>query len=98
MSHVLGITPLNDVTEREMGYDYTQVTYCKSFDTFTSFGPVIDTEIDPDNTVVRTYLNGEKVQEGYTKKSDIFLCVYCLLFFKKQNTVSGRHYFNRNTF
>ena len=39
MKHVLGITPLNDVIEREMSYDYTQITYSKSFDTFTSFGP-----------------------------------------------------------
>lgn len=86
MSHVLGITPLNDVTEREMSYDYTQVTYCKSFDTFTSFGPVIDTEIDPDNAVVRTYLNGEKVQEGHTKDL-IFSCAYIVSYFSKSRTL-----------
>ena len=64
--HILGVTQLNDVTERQISYTPSLVTYSKAFDTFTSFGPFIDTEIDPDNAVVRTYLNGEKVQEGYT--------------------------------
>jgi len=86
MKHVLGITPLNDVTERNMGYNKPQVTYCKSFDTFTSFGPVVDTEINPDNTVVRTYLNGEKVQEGYTKDL-IFSCAYIVSYFSQSRTL-----------
>ena len=86
MNHVLGITPLNDVTERNMGYNKPQVTYCKSFDTFTSFGPVIDTEINPDNTVVRTYLNGKKVQEGFTKEL-VFSCAYIVSYFSKSRTL-----------
>jgi len=86
MKHVLGVTPLNDVTEREMSYDYTQVTYSKSFDTFTSFGPVIDTEINPDNTVIRTYLNGKKVQEGHTKDF-IFSCAYIVSYFSQSRTL-----------
>jgi len=86
MKHVLGVTPLNDVTERNMGYNKPQVTYCKSFDTFTSFGPVIDTEINPDNTVVRTYLNGEKVQEGHTKEL-IFSCAYIVSYFSQSRTL-----------
>ena len=46
-----------------------QLTYGKSFDTFAPIGPFIDTEIDPDDTIVRTYLNGEKMQEDYTSKT-----------------------------
>ena len=65
--HILGVTPLNDVTERVLSFTPSLVTYCKAFDTFTPFGPVIDTDIDPDCTIVRTYLNGEKVQEGNTQ-------------------------------
>ncbi len=84
--HILGITPLNDVTEREMSYNSTQVTYSKSFDTFTSFGPIIDTDIDPDNAVVRTYLNGEKVQEGNT--SDLlFNAAYIVSYFSQSRTL-----------
>ncbi|MDD3866764.1 MAG: fumarylacetoacetate hydrolase family protein [Eubacteriales bacterium] len=64
--HILGVTPLNDVTERLISQTPQLVTYSKAFDTFTSFGPVIDTDIDPDRAIVRTYLNGKKVQEGCT--------------------------------
>ena len=64
--HILGVTPLNDITERKISSTPSLVTYSKGFDTFTAFGPIIDTDIDPDNATVRTFLNGEKVQEGYT--------------------------------
>jgi 2-keto-4-pentenoate hydratase/2-oxohepta-3-ene-1,7-dioic acid hydratase in catechol pathway len=83
---IFGVTPLNDVTEREMSYTPTQVTYSKSFDTFTSFGPVIDTVIDPENTVIRTYLNGEQVQEGHTRDF-IFSCAYIVSYFSKGRTL-----------
>ena len=86
LHHVLGVTPLNDVTERELGYIKTQVTYCKSFDTFTSFGPVIDTDINPEDTVIRTYLNGEKVQEGYTKNF-LFSCAHIVSYFSQGRTL-----------
>lgn len=67
-SHILGVTACNDVTERDLMKWPLQLTYGKSFDTFAPFGPFIDTDVDPDNTIVRTYLNGEKVQEDYTSK------------------------------
>jgi 2-keto-4-pentenoate hydratase/2-oxohepta-3-ene-1,7-dioic acid hydratase in catechol pathway len=65
--YILGVTPLNDVTERKLSFTPSLVTFSKSFDTFTTFGPVIDTDIDPDNATVRTYLNGKLVQDGHTK-------------------------------
>ena len=84
--HIFGIMPLNDVTEREMSYNSTLVTYSKSFDTFSSYGPIIDTEIDPDNATVRTYLNGEKVQEG--NSSDLlFDAAYIVSFFSQGRTL-----------
>jgi len=86
MRHILGITPFNDVTEREMSYDHTQVTYSKSFDSFTSFGPVIDTTINPDNTIIRTFLNGEKVQEGNTNNF-LFSCAYIVSYFSQGRTL-----------
>jgi len=86
MEHVLGITPFNDVTEREMSSIISQITYSKSFDTFASFGPVIDTNIDPENAVIRTYLNGKKVQEGYTKNF-VFSCAYIVSYFSKSRTL-----------
>jgi len=86
LQHVLGITPLNDVTERDMSYTPTQVTYSKSFDTFTSFGPVIDTEINPENATLRTYLNGTKVQEGCSADF-IFSCAHIVSYFSKGRTL-----------
>jgi 2-keto-4-pentenoate hydratase/2-oxohepta-3-ene-1,7-dioic acid hydratase in catechol pathway len=65
--HILGVTPVNDLTERVLSFTPSLVTYCKAFDTFNPFGPIIDTDIDPDDTTIRTYLNGEKVQEGHTR-------------------------------
>ena len=66
---ILGVTACNDVTERDLMKWPFQLTYGKSFDTFAPIGPFIDTEIDPDDTIVRTYLNGEKMQEDYTSKT-----------------------------
>ncbi len=67
--HIFGVVACNDVTERSLMKWPLQLTYGKSFDTFAPIGPFIETEIDPDNTVVRTYLNGKKVQEDETAKT-----------------------------
>lgn len=67
--HILGVTACNDVTERDLMKWPLQLTYGKSFDTFAPMGPFIDTEVDPDDTVVRTYLNGELVQQDHTAKT-----------------------------
>ncbi|MCF7933899.1 MAG: fumarylacetoacetate hydrolase family protein [Spirochaetia bacterium] len=86
MEHILGVTPLNDVTEREMSYNSTQVTYSKSFDSFTSFGPIIDTELDPDRVTVRTYMNGKQVQEGNTSDF-LFDCAAIVSYFSQSRTL-----------
>lgn len=64
---IFGITPVNDLTERIISYTPNLVTKSKGFDTFSCFGPVLDTEIDWRSVVIRTYLNGEVVQQGNTK-------------------------------
>ena len=38
----------------------------KGFDTFAAFGPCIETDLDPGNAEVRTFLNGKAVQQGNT--------------------------------
>ncbi|MGD9155527.1 MAG: fumarylacetoacetate hydrolase family protein [Bacillota bacterium] len=68
LDHILGVTAFNDVTERILSYTPQLVTYSKAFDTFTSFGPFIDTNVNPASLTLRTYLNGEKVQEGNTSE------------------------------
>ncbi len=56
---ILGYTCFNDVTERHIQKDDGQWTRAKSFDTFAPLGPWIETDIDPDNLKLETYLNGE---------------------------------------
>ena len=73
MNHVLGYTCFNDVTARDLQYRDKQWTRAKSFDTFAAIGPCIETELDPGNVSLETYLNGELRQQGNT--SDLVFSV-----------------------
>ncbi len=68
LDYVLGYCCLNDVTARDLQYQDRQWTRAKSFDTFAAVGPCIETELDPGNVVLETYLNGELKQRGNTKE------------------------------
>lgn len=67
-NYILGYTIANDVTARDLQKKDVQFTRSKSFDTFTPFGPFIETDIDPSNITIKTYLNNELKQEGNTKE------------------------------
>ena len=82
LSHVLGYTCFNDVTERTWSRLPGQLTRAKGFDTFGPFGPCIATDLDPTRLTVRTHLNGEKVQEGHT--SDMVFSVPFLIHYLSQ--------------
>lgn len=84
--HIFGVTPFNDLTERELSYTPSLVTYSKAFDTFTCFGPVIETDFDLDNITVKTYLNDEKVQEGNSGDM-LFSPAYLVSFLSKCMTL-----------
>jgi len=64
--YVLGYTCLNDVSARDHQRDDVQWTRSKGFDTFCPLGPCIETELDPDNVIVETYLNGQLKQHSST--------------------------------
>jgi len=66
LDHVLGYTCFNDVSARDLQGLDGQWTRAKGFDTFAPFGPCIETELDPGNVPVETYLNGERKQNGNT--------------------------------
>ena len=66
MNHVLGYTCFNDVTARDLQYKDKQWTRAKGFDTFAAIGPCIETELDPGNVLLETYLNGELKQRANT--------------------------------
>ncbi|HEX74117.1 MAG TPA: fumarylacetoacetate hydrolase family protein [Dehalococcoidia bacterium] len=66
LDYVLGYTCFNDVTARDLQYQDRQWTRAKSFNTFAAVGPCIETELDPGNVVVETYLSGKLKQQGNT--------------------------------
>ena len=63
---VLGYTCFNDVSERYAQKSDGQWTRCKGYDTFAPIGPWIETEVDPDDLQVESYLNGEVRQSART--------------------------------
>ena len=73
-SHIFGYTCVNDVTAMELlksDPSFPQWTRAKSFDGFGPFGPVIGTDIDPAELVVRTLING-KERQHYPVRDMIF--------------------------
>lgn len=66
LNHVLGYTCFNDVTARDLQLKDKQWTRGKGFNTFSPIGPHIETELDPNEVCVETYLNGELKQRGNT--------------------------------
>ena len=79
LDYVLGYTCFNDVTARDLQSMDNQWTRAKSFDTFAAIGPCIETELDPGNVTLETYLNGELKQQANT--SDFIYAVSELINF-----------------
>ena len=65
--HILGYTIGNDVTARDLQKSDGQWTRAKGFDTFCPFGPWIDTEFDPADSVVTCRVNGQMRQMASTR-------------------------------
>ena len=62
MSHVFGLTCVNDVTHADILFrdpTFAQWVRSKGFDGFLPIGPVIATDLHPEDLVVKTMLNGE---------------------------------------
>jgi len=66
LAYVLGYTCVNDVTARDLQKSDVQFTRAKGFDTFCPTGPHIESQIQPDDLLVETLVNGEKRQSGRT--------------------------------
>ncbi|MBV9489352.1 MAG: fumarylacetoacetate hydrolase family protein, partial [Verrucomicrobia bacterium] len=69
MESVFGYTLLHDVSARDIQFKDNQITLGKNFDTFCPLGPCVVTTDElprPNNVRLRTYLNGELVQDGST--------------------------------
>jgi 2-keto-4-pentenoate hydratase/2-oxohepta-3-ene-1,7-dioic acid hydratase in catechol pathway len=65
---ILGYTCGNDVTARDWQRLDGQWSRAKGGDTFCPLGPWIETELDPTDLRVRTYVDGELKQDGRTSQ------------------------------
>ena len=66
-NYVFGYTCVNDATAFQIISEdpsFAQWSRAKSFDTFTPFGPVIATDLDPESLQVTSRLNG-KIRQDY---------------------------------
>jgi 2-keto-4-pentenoate hydratase/2-oxohepta-3-ene-1,7-dioic acid hydratase in catechol pathway len=77
--YVLGYTCCNDVSDRNAQAADGQWTRAKGYDTFAPIGPWIETEVNPDNLKLETYLNGELRQSAST--SDLIFGISKLISF-----------------
>jgi 2-keto-4-pentenoate hydratase/2-oxohepta-3-ene-1,7-dioic acid hydratase in catechol pathway len=85
LEYVGGYTCLNDVTARDLQYADRQFVRGKSLDTFCPMGPWLVTpdEVgDPQALRVRSYVNGEQMQDGST--ADMIFGVAQLVSFSSQ--------------
>ena len=80
--YILGYTCANDVTARDLQKPDEQWTVSKSFDTFLPLGPAIETDLDPHDLEIKTYLNRELKQQSNTK--NLIFDVYYLVSYVSQ--------------
>ena len=64
--YILGYTCSNDITDQ--GFFGKDDLKLKSPDTFAPVGPCISTETDPNNCSIRSWKNGQLLQEGNTSE------------------------------
>ncbi|TPW73644.1 fumarylacetoacetate hydrolase family protein [Schumannella sp. 10F1B-5-1] len=67
-SIVFGYTIANDVSARDQMFADGQWARAKGYDTFCPLGPWIDTEIDPSDLQITTYVDGEVRRTGRTSE------------------------------
>jgi len=77
--YILGYTCFNDVSDRNAQAADGQWTRAKGYDTFAPIGPWIETEVNPSNLKLETYLNGELRQSAST--SDLLFGISKLISF-----------------
>jgi 2-keto-4-pentenoate hydratase/2-oxohepta-3-ene-1,7-dioic acid hydratase in catechol pathway len=71
--YILGYTASMDITDRTIQAAESQWARAKSFDTFTPFGPYIETKIDPHDLSIQLFQNGQLRQNAHTSQL-IFDC------------------------
>ena len=77
--YIFGYTCFNDVTARDLQGKDKQFTRSKGFDSFAPMGPWIETQLNPADLKVESYLNGKRRQSGTT--ADLVFSVFQLVSF-----------------
>jgi 2-keto-4-pentenoate hydratase/2-oxohepta-3-ene-1,7-dioic acid hydratase in catechol pathway len=65
--YIFGYTIANDVSARDQMFADGQWARAKGYDTFCPLGPVMETELDPTNLNIQTFVDGEPRRHGNTK-------------------------------
>jgi 2-keto-4-pentenoate hydratase/2-oxohepta-3-ene-1,7-dioic acid hydratase in catechol pathway len=86
LSYVLGYTCVNDVTARDLQKSDVQFTRAKGFDTFCPVGPHIETQLDPRDAVVETYVNGLQRQSANTSLM-VYPCEFLVRWISRMMTL-----------
>lgn len=73
MDYVFGCTCINDVSDVTMCDEDQTLGRGKGCDTFSPIGPLVSDEIDPENVMIETRLNGKVVQ--HENSSDIYFSI-----------------------
>jgi 2-keto-4-pentenoate hydratase/2-oxohepta-3-ene-1,7-dioic acid hydratase in catechol pathway len=84
--YILGYTSAQDISDRTIQHSESQWARAKSFDTFTPFGPYIETKIDPHSLTIQLFQNGQLRQNSHTSEL-IFNCFKLVSFISTNLTM-----------
>jgi 2-keto-4-pentenoate hydratase/2-oxohepta-3-ene-1,7-dioic acid hydratase in catechol pathway len=83
---IFGYTATQDISDRTIQKSESQWARAKSFDTFTPFGPYIETKLDPDHLTIQLFQNGQLRQNSNTNRL-IFNCAQLVSFISTNLTL-----------
>jgi 2-keto-4-pentenoate hydratase/2-oxohepta-3-ene-1,7-dioic acid hydratase in catechol pathway len=66
--YIFGYTTSQDISDRTIQKAESQWARCKSFDTFTPLGPLVETKIDPNELTIQLFQNGQLRQNSNTRE------------------------------
>jgi 2-keto-4-pentenoate hydratase/2-oxohepta-3-ene-1,7-dioic acid hydratase in catechol pathway len=66
--YIFGYTASQDISDRTIQKSESQWARCKSFDTFTPLGPLVETKLDPNHLNIQLFQNGQLRQNSNTKQ------------------------------
>ncbi len=66
--YIFGYTAAQDISDRTIQNSESQWARCKSFDTFTPLGPLVETTIDPGELTIQLFQNGHLRQNSNTSQ------------------------------